>query len=452
MLDYNFAVNPAVVVDGNLNLHVCWHHNPMAGDDDIWYRKRELIGGEFLWIPPLDQDPQRVYWSPGAPSDQAFIETYGDSIFIVWSEEEISGLRNSRDIFEARDRVDVGRLPLWQVSSYPSPGVASESPVKAWREFCVWAEENPSQEGNHDIVYASPTWGFGLVYSSPTPSYHANSVMRNPPETFWDELFTLWSESPDQANEGVWFSHQVFGKGKGRNEPLVYYDVRVGGVKPSHYCLKRTGFRQYAGHFVDFAHDTLKYVLPFLNSCPKISYTLLSLVYYEGASEHSEEAFADDVFLGSYRFRPGKLETLLLDIPWSSYKNDRRVILTLVNDEGEFVSRTLMKLYQIERPVGGKGKANPKPPIQAGVASELAVILDSRTERARIHYSLRGGCHVIFRLYDVMGRCVKAISEHRRNKGSYLYAMDLTGLPNGVYVMRMETAGSGISKKIVVMK
>ncbi len=450
-LDGQASENPSITVDGNLNLHVCWNHAANAGDLDVWYRKRELINDAFYWIPPLDQPPWRVYSSPSIPSDQAFIESYGDSIFIVWSEEETPGSRNSREIYEAKDRITLGKLPIWLFHRpLPTPNTASELPCKAWREFIVWAEEKSAPFINFDIAYWSPTWGSGFIYESDAVSYSPSAAIRNPPESFWDELYTLWSENPDQPNEIVCFDHRVFGKG--RTEPLIYYGVQCGKKTPSPYCLKRTGFITYPNYSIDFSYDTLKYTLPFLNSYHKISYKLFSLIYFEGTEEHSEKIFIDDLYLGTYKFRPNRLETLCVSIPYSAYRDDRKVVLTILNESGKFASRALMKLYQIERPIGGKNEEQEKCLSKISDQLQLHVYTDSKYEKAQISYYLPGNSYSICKVYDIMGRCLKTLTQNTRAKGRHTFVMNIGNLSNGIYFIRLEYGKVSISKKMVIMR
>ncbi len=269
---YYWAYSPCIAADGNSDIHVVWERNTHL-PDDIFYRKRE----NGIWCPPLDEDPLRITISDNTRSLTPFVECYGDKFFVTWSEEEVAGIRDSREIYEMW-----GFLPYPPIFSEPanrslSP-YPSESPVCTWGQFYLWGEHRPfPPTDNFDICYWSPTWGYGYVQETDIRSYYPHAAMRAIPENFWDEMYGLWTEYPSSNVGQVWFRHLYFGWDKGRTGPLLYYEAEVGKPMPSYYCLERDGFINYSNHSVDYAQEQLEYELPFLMYNNNFIYKVLIL-------------------------------------------------------------------------------------------------------------------------------------------------------------------------------
>lgn len=70
----------------------------------------------------------------------------------------------------------------------------------------------------------------------------------------------------------------------------------------------------------------------------------------------------------------------------------------------------------------------------------------------KITFQLPNAGNTALEVYDVAGRKVSTLVNQRLNAGSHTYTFDASGLASGVYLYRLEAAGSVLSRKMVLIK
>ncbi len=69
-----------------------------------------------------------------------------------------------------------------------------------------------------------------------------------------------------------------------------------------------------------------------------------------------------------------------------------------------------------------------------------------------ITYELASVDDVRIRVYDVLGRAVRTLVDARQNAGSYRIGFDASGLPSGLYTIRLETSSVTVSRPVTLLK
>ncbi|MEO0101503.1 MAG: hypothetical protein ABIK84_03805 [candidate division WOR-3 bacterium] len=424
------GTRPCICADGDGNIHtVC------VSEDHQWliYRKQEA----GKWLPPETVNYEPMYIS------STFIENYGDSVAVVW--EHPASSSGPGEIYRRCRFVYMSIIGPWgdikNVSN--TSELRSEVPVQAWLDYTFYYEERePGVFG--DIRYWGRYTGSGWVCEIPGLSYNPNAQIRHSPAAPYDVLYVAWTEKCYSPVPEVWFNRMEIARGS----DIAYYSVGVGERKPSYFCLKRDGFRIMRNRPVDYALDTLAYSLTLLNPSLNISYEVLNIVSPEDGGV-VEEIYFDDYRCGEFAFRSNSLETLNLNIPLETYRDDRRVIMRIVKKRGSLLNRAGIILKQIERDVGkGEGQT-------AGLYfvsnSFLHVIPNITKGNAKIEYLLpKEEDRVAIKVYDSKGCWRKTLYYGVSSRGLNFVPADFTNLPNGSYFVVLETSDRRISQKVIV--
>jgi len=69
-----------------------------------------------------------------------------------------------------------------------------------------------------------------------------------------------------------------------------------------------------------------------------------------------------------------------------------------------------------------------------------------------IGFSVRSSGFVSLKVYDVLGREVKVLVNEFKKAGRYEVKLDASGLPSGVYLYRLCTAGHAEARKLVILR
>jgi len=80
----------------------------------------------------------------------------------------------------------------------------------------------------------------------------------------------------------------------------------------------------------------------------------------------------------------------------------------------------------------------------------LAVTPNPLRERTVVSYSLPGAASVLVCLYDVTGARVVTLVSGRASAGSHYVAFRANGLAHGVYLLKLESGGAGVTRKLIV--
>jgi hypothetical protein len=74
------------------------------------------------------------------------------------------------------------------------------------------------------------------------------------------------------------------------------------------------------------------------------------------------------------------------------------------------------------------------------------------SETTNIIYSLTATSRVSLKIYDLMGRDIKNVLSERQTPGRYKAIVDLSDIPAGNYLYKLEGAGAPLTKMLVVIK
>jgi len=65
-------------------------------------------------------------------------------------------------------------------------------------------------------------------------------------------------------------------------------------------------------------------------------------------------------------------------------------------------------------------------------------------------WSIVDGRRVTLKLLDIYGREIKTIMDEMKSPGEYTFRMDVSDLPAGVYLVRVQAGGQSAVRKLVV--
>ncbi len=435
--------SPSIAVDGDGNAYIshCDGNNRIT----VWRKP----SGQSNWASCRGPAPH----TPGKYQIQTFCECFGDSIFVGWCEEDPNAPdpRATRDVF--RMSAYLNDWPLWwdnKLPFNPTPNRISESPTIAEGEFLVLAEQEP-MSGQLDLYYYSRRFGQGWLLPSPTPyeSNYPSVLMR---EKFDVRLYCPWTEvDPYQ----VWFYRKHFNLPPKAEQERVYYTVDIGKEKPSHYCLKRDGFKVYNQYAIDYAKDFLSYNLHYLD--PRYGYILKGSAYFEGIQPVKADLTIDGESFGSLQIMPNALKTFSIIIPSRLYQRDSRIIVVLKNKEGEFVPLADLTVYQFEPEIKGEGGIQTAGLTNAKTRDIITVSPNPLCRKTTVKFEIRNPeSEITLRIFDATGRLVRQF-DHKTIRHSDQLTWNCTDdrgntVSPGVYLLRAEIGNKVFTKKMVIVK
>jgi len=438
----NNPAQPSLSVDGNGAVYAAWQR---ADSNQIWYAPR---GQSPYWSSKL-----RVDYTTD-PSQQPFVECYGDSVFVVWSD----GQPAPSDVWRVRKKLTAQQWLDWTNVSYSST-LASESPTQAWREFTTWSDSSSGAQS--DIWYYSPNanWGKNRVQANSLTGSNWPHSQMSYTMAGGAYLWSAWTESPirNQPPYTVLTNRSYFAPppppGDG-DSFSGYYSVQAGQEMPSPYCLKRDGVMRFADKAVDFARDSLVYELPYLD--PQYDYYLRVSSYREAGSNWAQALSVSGSLIRSVQLKSNQVDTAWIKIPPKAYQRDRKVIFAFKKVKGDYVTSLGLMLYQRD-PLRGKGG-----PQSVGLADlpqreVFAVYPNPVNAQAQVEFSLRTPGKVSLMVYNVLGRLVRVLEDEVKPTGVYRVSWDgkdadgrLTG--SGVYFMKLNTPERTKTARLVVVR
>jgi hypothetical protein len=86
------------------------------------------------------------------------------------------------------------------------------------------------------------------------------------------------------------------------------------------------------------------------------------------------------------------------------------------------------------------------------VVAHLSVVPTIIKNSALIKYSIPRDCRVELTAYDAAGRAVKKLVDKELKAGTYAVTWTAKELPTGVYFIRLKTATSGMTEKVIITK
>jgi len=434
---------PSLAVDGNGEIYGAWKKA-----DTIYYAPR----GGFL-LPSWDRSTWLRVDFTTDPSQQPFVECYGDSVFVAWSD----GQPAPSDVWRASKELTYlnGWRQRFNVSF--SSNLASESPTQAWREFTTWSDSTSGAQS--DVWYYSPYWGRGDVQANtPTWSYWPHSQMSYT-MAGGAYLWSAWTESPvrNQPPYTVLTNMRYFAPPPppgGGDSFSGYYPVQAGQDTPSVYCRQRDGVIRFADKAVDYARDSLVYELPYLD--PVYDYYLRVSSYREAGSNWAQVLSVGDSLIRSVQFRSNRVDTAWMKIPPQAYQKDRKVKFSLKNVKGDYVTSLGLMLYQRD-PRRGKGGPQIGEAVVLPVREVFAVSPNPMNNQALIEYSLTSPGKVDLSVYDVAGRLVRRVVDAAQPAGAHKVTWDGCDqagrrVSSGIYFVRLTSPAKVKTARLVVVR
>lgn len=421
---------PCLSVDDNFTVHAVWRHNGDGGDDIAYsYRKPDSSWKQATKVRNL----------PYSPSMHPFCECYGDSVYVVWCEQDTSA-HESLEVWRA-----ARKLPSqWEFRNVSlSSSLSSESPTQANRQFVVWAEQISGS--NFDVKYRrykpDGQVDSGFVAQNTTCSYWPHSQFDFISPTTY--LYSLRTED----NDAVYFQNQVFAS----DEDFLFYRAEAGNQGRSPYCTKRDSFISYEKCPVDIARDELVYDLSFFD--PAYTYKIKAVVYHEGIARKAKISL-DNCEIAAYSFPESKVETISVWIPPEAYRQDHRATLRVKNVGGDYAVMGPLLVYRYAKRPGSQGGGGVQSSEITDALRRMRVTVAPTVTRRTfaVSYDLPFSARVAIELFDVTGRRARSILSRRQRPGTYRIVLNADELASGVYFLRFSNQVKTETRKVVVSK
>jgi hypothetical protein len=410
---------PSAVRDFNNTLHATWMHA-----DTLWYGTRAETEERWnVWGWQFQQ------W--GRQSAHPFVETYGDSIFVVWqneaNEEVYRGARHLQDsIFQ------------WQNLSL-TPTTPSIYPVNASGMITTFVDkESPSFE--NDIFWKmspeDPLHNLSSTREIRSIFPHASlRTTQEPPIQY-----TVWQEGNDVPYE-IKFERAS----TGRESPSVsaYFNSIAGFETPSMYLVERDTFISNWQIPVDIGDNTLKYEFPLE---PGYTYKAKIIAYHEAQGPWQAGVRLDGGVSGVIQYNAFQPETLEVLVPPALYQD------SLLEVEFELVSGGLamgpVHIYQYEDEPGGRLSGGPQSAGTAPLSGLTSNLCNIFKGDVRIDFALPFDQKTEVTIYDAVGRILKKMKVSKR------VLITEKNLAAGVYFLRVENpiTGKAVCWKFVKIK
>jgi len=382
---------PSIAKDYENTLHASWMHA-----DTIYYGTRAEGANWNVW--------GNRFGDEGLQSAHPFVETYGDSIFVVWqnaSDDEVyRGYRHLQYNFS------------WANLSQ-TPTTPSIYPVNASGMVTTFLDKL-SVLNNYDIFWKT----------SPDDPLHNISNTRlvkstYPHTSLWIRemmlplQYTVWLEGNSSPYEIKCKESIIgYGPGKGRDSLSVtaYFSSIPGSETPSLYLTKRDSFIPDWQIPVDAGYETITYQFPL---DPNYKYRLKAIAYQEKDDKWKTKVTVDGEDIGEIEYEPYKPETLECLIPESFYK-DSLIEVTLKCDDGSFAALGPIYIYRYEYGEEGKGGRSGGPMLQGTVNRNkfsLSMFPNPFKERLNIKYQTDKNSKINIKIYDICGRLVKEFKQ-----------------------------------------
>jgi hypothetical protein len=455
-----FAPSVTVTAGGERGpeyVHVSWCMLPTPqGDAQLWYRMK--------FAPPHEWDaPYRVSQPPPYEFEPAFypsVEGFGDSVYIVWRSKEQGDPQGM--VWRIQRHVEAP-TPEWDYPQCVLDGLTEHAncPQQSTRWAHVWHERH---------TYATEDIWTNLFMCPPTSPLWEDPLQSLYPSIFAEltvvpeEPLLLYAAWTNQVQSGphpyeVRFECDTFyPPPQDGFRSLAYYDVQVGDSVKSRYCLARDGFKRWRDHLVDFARDSLKYRLCYLN--PNYDYKLMA-VLFQVARDTWEQSFAfDGVPVAKVRLRPEVPETVLVYVPREAYAKDFRVdldITKLVGDCAVLAELKVFQCYPYKRKSGGLGEDAGLASVNGPAVRLLQLGPSPFRATTSVSYVVTEPRHVDVNVYDALGRTIRCLASGVANRGCHSSCwdgLDATGrrARPGVYLLCVESDGLRQSRKVILAR
>ncbi len=135
---------------------------------------------------------------------------------------------------------------------------------------------------------------------------------------------------------------------------------------------------------------------------------------------------------------------------WNGYTEGMTAVASL--QYGEDNARWAARLFALQDSICGATGIDSGTPLAPGRFRLYPNYPNPFNPSTAIPFSVDDPCRMILRVYDDRGTEVRILSDAFYQRGVHEVRFDATGLPSGVYVIRMEAEGFTASRKIALVK
>jgi hypothetical protein len=414
MIDLDF---PSIARDFNNTLHASWVHG-----DTVYYGTRPE--GQNWNIVQNPFDPEGVY------SAHPFIETYGDSVFVVW-QNEVDGevYRGRRHLF---------RPFSWENLSQTST-TPSIFPVNASGIVTTFIDKS-SMPDEYDVFWrtepADPL--HNLSNSGFVESIHPQTCLRILDEQEPLCQYCAWQEGNEAPYEIKFLKTEII-PDRNIQSSSAYFTSIPGDSMPSLYLIERDSFINSWQIPVDIGVQRVIYEFPLVSP---YFYKAKIIAYHEFQGQRQMRVDIDGSINTTVNYNAAHPETLELWIPPELYMDSSVIIKLHGIDTGLTVGP--INIYRYECGPGGKMSGGTMTQDNQPSSGVFFTITPNP-----FHKELNIRCQITdvslkisLKAYDVTGRLVNDIYKGSIKGNNILKwnGEDENGRPvaQGIYFIRVE--------------
>jgi hypothetical protein len=419
--NHKFCYHPSLTKDYQEQLHAVWQRA-----DTICYATREVSQNWNNWGPRFGDQ--------GLQSSHPFVETYGDSVFVVWQHLETSG---KEDVYRAARHIDVVPVQFdWQNLSYTQQYV-SLYPVNASGLVTTFADEEqpPPPDGQYEIYWKRiPDDPLNNISTSPRVRsiYPHTSFRYN--QIADDELFVIWQEGNISPYRIECTREYITERGQAH----AFFTSANGFSTPSPYVTARDTFISRWTVPVDIGYETVAY--RFMLE-PGFLYKATATLYHETSGQWQGVLSIDNALTIPVQYHANVPQEIELWIPPALYE-DGVIELSFNKVSGAYAAMGQLCIYRYESETG-KGSIPGGP--MAYDLNELPGLTTKATPTLftdEVHIELNAPIqqNIKVNVYDITGRLVNMLHHGVVNGYNQLTwdGTDLNGTPvsRGIYFIR----------------
>jgi hypothetical protein len=403
--------------------------------DTICYARKAPTG---LWV---------RYGNPfdlphGIRSASPFVESFGDSIYLVWQEKE-SPIAQEEVWRGRRHRI---YYQWFRDNLSSTPTTLSLFPVNASALYTVFMDESDSYESFDVFMKVRPSDPLTNLSQTMYQSYYPQSVAKFTIPTKY--LYTLYQEglsNPCEIKISRWDSSTP----RSDDDDIAFLSSFSGDSVMSPYLTARDGYNSNWQVPTDYGNQKLTYRLPL---DPAYLYKAKVIAYHERTNQWKALCKIDGGNQLVIRYNPHIPETLAFWIPPNLYQ-DSVIDVTMSKVVGDFVSMGQIYIYRYEAESGGNG--GPQSSSTGDVRNadiQLQVSPNPISHGFTITYALLKESTVDVSIYDAAGRMVKALVNTVKPAGNHREAITNLNLPSGIYFVRLRNDQQVAVNKVVIIE
>jgi hypothetical protein len=430
--------NPSITIcDVDNSLHGVWMHT-----DTVWYgTKQEGIVDWNVW--------GWQFFEYGLQSAHPFVETYGDSVFVVWQHLEPPTLKE--EVYRAANWIYYSPPQFTWSNLSLTPMTKSLYSVNASGFFTVFVDElEPPIDSRYEIFYKIESDDPLTNISQTEPkSIYPQSVARF--HVGRKHLYTAWLEG-DEIPYEIRFKKIRYVE---PDKPDRTFLSSSNGHNPSSpYLIARDSFIADWQIPVDIGYETITYQFPLE---PGYYYKLKTVAYHECEDKWKTKVMIDNEEVAEIEYEAYEPETLACWIP-SEFYADSVVEVIFECDDGDFTSVGLIYIYQYEYEEGEGGFPGGPMTQENHSLVQFSFICHPNpfNDKVHINFSFPTVCQVKATIYDVAGRFIKKLYQDLA-EGSISINWcgsddDGNAVSQGVYFLQIENLSTGETSVQKILK